>query len=378
MDWIYLFLTLLGGGVFALLFYLLKVPSGIRIGALIGAAFLSIFFNAAYMPGGAQFLVQIMAGAMIGCIMERSDLRRLPKIIKPVGIMLISLLVLNISAGVLIHWMSPLDWVSAFMGAIPGGVTDTPIIAADMGADTPKVAILQLARYILGVGVFPPMILAYDNLRTKKTPVCPEGPRFPEARHGVSGERAGPAAALPGGETPAINRKAPPGPRPFPAFLCTMAAAVLAGYAGKLTKIPAGTFLFSVIGVLILKLKFDLAYVPQPVNRFAQFISGCCIGGTITMGDVTDFKHLALPVGIVLGGYILNCFLTGTIFTRFCGFSRKEGMLLTTPAGASDIALSAMDMGVANTDIVIIQMFRAVTAMAVFPQIINGLLIFLQ
>ncbi|MDR1058072.1 MAG: AbrB family transcriptional regulator [Treponema sp.] len=376
MNWIYLLLTLLAGGVFALLFYFLKVPSGLRIGALIGAALLSVFFNAAYMPEGTQFLVQIMAGAMIGCIVERSDLERFPKIIKPVGIMLTSLLILNISAGFLIHWTSPLDWASAFMGAIPGGVTDTPIIAADMGADTAKVAILQLARYILGVGVFPPMIVAYDNLRTKKTRGGPEGALPAEFRGGVSGGGTDPAAALPGGEDPAPRKKT--GPRSLPAFLCTMAAAVCAGRVGMFTGIPAGTFLFSVIGVLILKLKFDFAYVPQPVNRFAQFISGCYIGGAITMGDVMDFKHLAIPVGIVLGGYIINCFLTGTVFTRFCGFSRKEGMLLTTPAGASDIALSAMDMGVENADIVIIQIFRAVIAIAVFPQIINGILIFLQ
>jgi uncharacterized membrane protein AbrB (regulator of aidB expression) len=46
-------------------------------------------------------------------------------------------------------------------------------------------------------------------------------------------------------------------------------------------------------------------------------------------------------------------------------------MLITTPAGASDIALSSSDIGVENTDIIIIQIFRAVFAMTIFPQIIN-------
>jgi uncharacterized membrane protein AbrB (regulator of aidB expression) len=51
-------------------------------------------------------------------------------------------------------------------------------------------------------------------------------------------------------------------------------------------------------------------------------------------------------------------------------------MLITTPAGASDIALSSADMGIENTDIIIVQIFRAIIAMAIFPQIINLIVAF--
>jgi uncharacterized membrane protein AbrB (regulator of aidB expression) len=51
-------------------------------------------------------------------------------------------------------------------------------------------------------------------------------------------------------------------------------------------------------------------------------------------------------------------------------------MLATTPAGATDIALSSVDMGVENTDVIILQVFRSVMAMALFPQIINVLILF--
>jgi uncharacterized membrane protein AbrB (regulator of aidB expression) len=96
------------------------------------------------------------------------------------------------------------------------------------------------------------------------------------------------------------------------------------------------------------------------------------------LNDVRGFKILALPLVIILGGYIINSFITGKILSKFCGFSRKEGMLTTTPAGASDIALSSSDIGVQNTDIIIIQIFRAVIAMTVFPQIINLLVVILS
>jgi uncharacterized membrane protein AbrB (regulator of aidB expression) len=44
-----------------------------------GAALLNVFFNAAYMPGPTKFVVQAVAGALIGCTMEKSDIKCLPK-----------------------------------------------------------------------------------------------------------------------------------------------------------------------------------------------------------------------------------------------------------------------------------------------------------
>jgi membrane AbrB-like protein len=159
------------------------------------------------------------------------------------------------------------------------------------------------------------------------------------------------------------------------AFICTMTAALAAGFLGSLSGIPAGTFLFAIIAVLILKLCFDFAYLPPWVKKVALLISGCYIGSSISINDVRGFKLLALPVVIILAGYIINCFVTGKLLSRTCGFNRKEGMLITTPAGASDIALSSGDIGVENTLIIIIQVFRAVIAIALFPQIINVLVL---
>ncbi len=52
----------------------------------------------------------------------------------------------------------------------------------------------------------------------------------------------------------------------------------------------------------------------------------------------------------------------------------KKPMLITTPAGASDMALISNDLGVENTDIIILQVLRAVIVMSLFPQIINLIL----
>jgi membrane AbrB-like protein len=347
-------LTLTAGGVLAILFSVLKLPSGIRMGAMVGSALLGILFDAAYMPGASKLVVQVIAGALIGCTIEKSDLRRLHAVIKPTLIMVLSYLILNIAAGTLIHVTSPVDLVTAFMCVIPGGVTDTPLIAADMGADTPKVAVLQLARYIMGVSFFPVMILGYERMRTRS-----------------AGNDAGTEEKNTGQRESSPTNSAG-------AFICTLATAYAAGFIGGKTGIPAGAFLFAIIAVLILKLKFDCAYIPPRARIAALVISGCYIGGGITIEDVKGFRALALPLVITLGGYILNCFITGKILSRTCGFSRKEGMLITTPAGASDIALSSADMGIDNTDVIVIQIFRSIIALVLFPQIINLILFMVE
>ena len=349
-------LTLGVGGLVGVVFLLLKIPNGLRIGSLLGAALLGIFFGTAWMPNETRFAVQIIAGALVGCTMERSDLRRLPKIIKPTSIILGTFLALNLVAGSLIYAISPLNWATSLLCVVPGGVTEIPVIAADMGADPPKVAIAQLARYLLGVAFLPSIIMGHDNHRQK----AKTGTIAPEVIAGTKTIKR---------EKSTVNS--------VQAMICTIAVGLGAGFLGNFTAVPAGAFLFSMIGVTVLKLKFDFAYVSPRVKKIALWISGCYIGSLITMEDVKGFRLLVLPILIVLCGYIVNCFITGKLMVKTCGFTLKEGMLTTVPAGVTDIALTSVDMGVGNTDIIIIQVFRAMMAATIFPQIINLLLMVL-
>jgi uncharacterized membrane protein AbrB (regulator of aidB expression) len=87
-DVLFLLLTLVVGSLFGLAAIKIKIPAGLMVGAIVGVAALNIIFDVAYMPKQTTLVVQIIAGAFIGCSMEKSDVRRLPKIIKPAVIML--------------------------------------------------------------------------------------------------------------------------------------------------------------------------------------------------------------------------------------------------------------------------------------------------
>lgn len=351
MHIFYLFLTLFVGSILGLIASKIKIPGGAMVGAIIGTACLNIFFEATYIPNETRLFVQIVAGAFIGCIMEKSDVKRIPAIAKPAAIMIISFLILNISAGLIIHMTSPLDLLTSFMSVVPGGISDTPIIAAAMGADAPKVAVLQIVRQVLGIGVFPSLILAYDRSKN-------------------SSEKNSQREAN-------TEKRKKSQTKSWQSFTCTFIIAAISGILGSMTKIPSASFSFPIIAVLILKLVFDFAYMPRWAKKCAQILSGCYLGSNIVLHDVLELRYLIIPLIIIIIGYMINCFFTGIVIRKTCGFTRKESMLIATPAGASDMALISGDMGVENTDVIIMQVLRAVIIMTLFPQIIHIIVYFI-
>ena len=96
-----LVLTLVTGVACGLLFKKMKAPAGYMVGSFVGVAVINCAFSAAWVPDGTRIAVQIIAGAFVGCSMERSDLARLKNIGGPVAIMLIACLILMFSGRIL-------------------------------------------------------------------------------------------------------------------------------------------------------------------------------------------------------------------------------------------------------------------------------------
>lgn len=334
------FLTLAAASAVGFLFLKGKVPGGVMVGALVGTVVLNVGAGLAYMPAAARTAAQITAGAFIGASIRRSDVRRMPKLAKPAAILLCSMLVLNLVLGVIIHATSGLDWMTSFFCAVPGGMSDTPIIAAEMGADGAAVAFMQFFRLLGGVGIFPAIIL----LATRR-----EVP----AEHSVPQEEA----AVPNVSAPSVS--------------ATVAVAAVCGIAGKLSGIPVGTLIFSMTGTAALGLFTGRAVIPMYLKRTAQVLSGAYIGSSIGLQELLDLRHLIMPVCLLVAAYLLNCFFVSAMLHRFCGMTRREAMLVATPAGATDMALISGDLGISSLDLNVLQIIRMITVVSIFPQIIR-------
>ena len=332
-------LTVIIGAAIGYVFLKGKIPGGMMVGALVGAVVLNISTDMAYMPYAARLAAQITAGAFIGATIKRSDVKRMPKLIKPAMILIGGMLILNMIMGFVIHYTSGLDWMTSFFCAVPGGMSDVPIIAAEMGANGAAVALMQFSRLVCGVGVFPSIIM----LMTKNE-VQPEY----EAQKKQAKKQ---------GKTWEV--------------CLTACVAAACGIAGKLSGIPVGALMFSMIGTAIFKLSTDHAVIPLWLKRVAQVLSGTYIGCSIGLQELLDLRFLLLSAALLVLGYLVNCIVISTLLHKFCGLSRRVAMLAATPAGANDMALISGDMGISAPDLNVLQIIRMITVVSVFPQIIH-------
>lgn len=346
-------ITLALGTVGGILLYKMKVPAGVLVGSIVAVTLLSVSTDMAVMPAKSKLLAQIITGTYIGSGIKKKDLMHLPYIIKPYLTMMAIFLLLNTMMGFIIHAISPMDLITSMLCALPGGVSDTPLVAMDMGADVPKVAVVQFSRMLFGIAIMPIILSTINNKLEKRKAV--EGQPVAEKS----------AAAETPQKTENTAAKKDIGP-----MVLTLAAGAVFGIIGDILPVTAGPLIFSMIAVTVFKMLYEKAYLPLWFRRIAQVLSGCVIGCRIKHDDIIELKYVIVPAILLLTAYVINCILTGHLLHKLYGMPRLEAMLSVSPAGATEMALIAADLGIKSPDLIVLQVCRLMGVMAIFPQII--------
>lgn len=331
-------LTLLASLAFGMLFMKLKVPGGVLVGGIVGTTIFSFTTGMAEMPFTARLIAQIIAGAFIGSSVDRDDLIKMKTLYKPFLIVILSLAVVNLTAGMLVYKFGPLDLLTSYMCCVPGGMGDTPLIAAELGAQMPPVVILQFVRMVVGIGVFPSVI--FMATKGEGDMVVEQTEQTPTKKKAVSS---------------------------VPMTIGSLLLAGVFGVIGRKLGVPSGALLFAIITILVLKLAGVPIVYPKWIKRLAQVLSGAYIGCSVGINTLYMLPALILPALIIVGIYMINAFITGNILAKTCGVSKREGMLMVTPAGATDMALISADIGVNSPNLIVLQIVRMLTVIAIFP-----------
>lgn len=340
-------LMALAGGIVLLK---LKVPGGMLVGAILGVVVLNLTTGQAYIYPQTRIIAQALAGAYIGCMVTKEDLRRMSGIIKPYLVVMGSFFALNMLVSAFIYRVTDFDLLTCLFCGAPGGMTDIPLAALDMGANAPVVTVMMFVRMLFGMAVLPSIILIADRI------IEPEHARQIEEQEQQSHRET------------AEKKK---NHTSFRAFLPACFVAFAAGIVGKMTGIPAGTMAFSLAAVIVMKLLGNVPPMPTWMRRAAQVVSGCCIGAGITKEQLMQIPKLALPATVMCLGYIVCCIGMGLVVAKVFRMELREAMLCLSPAGATDMALIAGDLGVHSPNLVVMQIFRLLGVVIFFPQIFN-------
>lgn len=331
--------TLLAAFAVGLILDRLRMPGGMMVGAVIGACALNLFTGVAYIPAFAKTVAQIIAGAFIGAGVRREDLEKMRSILSATAIVILFLFIVNLVSGLIIYRISPLDPLTALMATTPGGISEIPIIAAEMGADAAPVLTLQLVRFVMGIGIFPSLIA-----------------KLPQEEHQEKNNNEYEAQT---GDL--LNT------------VITLAVATVCGLLGRVSGVPGGTMALAALGSIVFKLMYPKACMTRSIRKIAQCLSGAYVGAGIGLAQLVALKHLALPAVVLVVCYTLGALVISSVLRWKGVFNLRESLLAATPAGASDMALISAELGVYNVKLILLQVMRVVAVITLFPTILQAI-----
>jgi membrane AbrB-like protein len=152
-----IFFAAIGG----LLLNLTNIPAGSMIGAMLATVIASLTIKPAYVPPKFPRVLQTCVGALIGSGIGMSELAAMADILVPAVMLVTVLLIANFVFGFIMYKATKLDLVTALLSTSAGGLTEMALIAGEMGADAPKVAVLHLVRLISVIAFFPTIITRF-------------------------------------------------------------------------------------------------------------------------------------------------------------------------------------------------------------------------
>jgi uncharacterized protein len=325
-------------------------------------AIFNILTGDAFLPQNVRVATQIVAGAFIGLGIKRRDLLGLKVIIKPAIVLALGMISLNLLIGFAMHKITGIDLITSLFACAPGGLVDMSLISQDMGADTSKVAILQLIR-VMSVLMLMPAILKFMCSRFEATKKMDEVSK---------GETVNNMLSEASKVQPETTQKYSTKEKSINLTL-TMICAFLFGGIGYLTKVPAGTMIFSMVSVGILGIYTSRSYMPMNIKRFTQICAGAIIGERMTLADFIGLKAVMFPAIILLIGIIIVNLSLGLLISRISKVDLKTSLFASAPGGVSDMALIAGDFGGDAPKVAVLQLVRLVSIICFFPAIIKYL-----
>jgi membrane AbrB-like protein len=148
--WLTALLALCGG----LLFRHLGIPAGAVLGSVVFVALTNLRYDAAVLPAGFKYGVQAGIGCYVGVQMTRQSLLILQDAALPVLLLIVTSLIYTYLCALLLYRVSAFDFTTCMLMCSPGGLNEMSIIADDLGADAPKVAVMHSIRILSIVAFF--------------------------------------------------------------------------------------------------------------------------------------------------------------------------------------------------------------------------------
>lgn len=158
-------------------------------------------------------------------------------------------------------------------------------------------------------------------------------------------------------------------------FLLLHGVGTLGGLFFKRLRIPAGALIGSLLAVMGFTALSSASYIyPINLRMGIQMLSGMVIGTRFTRKDIKTLKTMVQPVIILVIMLLAINFAFAKIMSVTTDLSFMTSFFACAPGGVSDLALVAVDFGAQLEQVAILQLFRLVSVIIIFPPLIRHLL----
>jgi membrane AbrB-like protein len=331
-----------------------KVPAGAIVGSLVAVIIFNLLTGKAVFPQEFKVITQIGTGAYIGARIRRKDVIELKRVIKPAIILTVTMSIFNIVVSIFLSNNTSLDLVTALFATAPAGVADMTLISVDFGADSSKVAALQLVRLVSVITIMPGLI-KYIISKKFSDEIQFLKENTEKYRNEENGDRVK--------DIKEVMIRA----------ISTLGVGFVFGIISYKLGIPAGAISFSMISCAFYNIKTSKAYMSLNLRRSIQILGGCLIGVQITIEQIISMRELLPSVVVITLGYIILTFTLGFLIKRNSTLDIITALYSSTAGGLTDMTIVASEMGADAPKVATLHFARVVSVVAFYPIIIGAL-----
>lgn len=301
--------TLAAAFVGGLGFQWLGIPGGAMSGSVIFVAILSYFGAATQLGNMLRLVAMAITGTSIGSAIEPAMLRNVANY--PVSIFIMTICVVAVTASstlvsVLIsRWSKP----TALLAAVPGSMAYILSVSLSMGADLPRVAVVQMSRVIFLVVLLPLIIVA------------------------ESGVHLGPISGT-------IND-------PPLVMAYTAVIAVALGLVFVRMKIGGGMLFGAMIASGVIHATgFAPGRIPMPIMLIGQIMIGAWAGSRFAGFDWSLFGRTILASSLAIGTSLAVSFVFASLASSLLGLPFGATLIAYAPGGLEAMMVLALGLGI--------------------------------
>lgn len=152
--------TLVFAAVGGLTFGLLGMPAGYLSGSILVVAIAALAGRPMRVPAPMMRVLLVLIGISLGAVVTPETLRGMATYPLSIGVLIAATAVISVVGTAYLRTVHGWDTVTAYLAAVPGGLSQVMALAIELKADVRAVAIVQTIRVVIIAVGFPALLSA--------------------------------------------------------------------------------------------------------------------------------------------------------------------------------------------------------------------------